>query len=184
MPTPPPLDIASYLAIRSERPKNLVIGCGASPQRVYMGAMQGTLCSLRSDHHNDFTVDLSPDAGANLTLDFTNYKNTELHTQGKGQFDTVTFEYLNRGPRDRFSEAEITRWIEGADALLKPSGTIRFYNGDRKYCLQAESAMRTRGFSVIEKIEPPSQDNPHGHMYREGTKAPSFISSMVSWIKG
>jgi hypothetical protein len=180
---PPRLNVQQYLEIRHERPKNLVIGCGTTPQQVTMGTMAGTACSLGSDHHNDFTVDLSNDAGANLTLDFARYKDSELHEHGNGQFDTVAFEYLNRGPRNRFSEAEIDRFIEGADALLNKSGKITFYNGDRNYRAQARTAMEARGYTVTDKVDPPTLENPQGHIYCEGVKNTSKWS-LSGWLKG
>ncbi|MCX2865647.1 hypothetical protein OOZ63_27885 [Paucibacter sp. PLA-PC-4] len=171
------MDIKQYLAIRAERSKNLVIGCGTTPERVMMGTMPGTACSLGSDHHNDFTVDVSSDASPNLTLDFSQSKGSDLLAQGKGHFDKVTFEYLNRGPRNRFSEAEVKGWIEGADTMLKDkSGEILFYNGDSRYRAQARSAMEERGYTVTDVKEDPSTTSPNGHVYCKGKKDDSLTS--------
>ncbi|MBN3845835.1 hypothetical protein G3N58_03190 [Paraburkholderia sp. Ac-20342] len=180
---PPPLNIREYLVIRHERTKNLVIGCGTTPQQVTMDTMQGTACTNRSDHHNDFTVDISPDAGANLTLDFADYKNSELYEHGKGRFDTVAFEYLNRGPRDRFSQTEIDGWIEGADTLLNKSGKVIFYNGDGSYRAQARAALEARGYKVTEITHPPTSKYPYGQVYCEGVKDTSMLSNLIGWLR-
>lgn len=151
----PRWSVQEYLQARKDSTKTLVVGCGTTPQRVMMGKMQGMECSRGQNHDKDFTVDLSKDAGADLVMDFVLFSGSDLHNHGKGQFDTVAFEYLNRGPRDRFTPTHIDMWINGADALLNKSGKVVFYSFDNKYLDSAKEAMQKRGYTVTEHSVPP-----------------------------
>lgn len=171
-PAAPRWTVQEYLEAHKDSTKTLVVGCGTTPQHVMMGQMQGGECSRGQSHDKDFTVDLSKDAGADLVVDFVLYSGTDLHNHGKGQFDTVAFEYLNRGSRDRFTPTHIDLWIKGADALLNNSGKVVFYSFHDKYLEHAKEAMLKRGYTVTEHSIPPdgTPANRHGHRYCEGVK--------------
>ncbi len=179
----PRWSVQDYLHARKDSTKTLVVGCGTTPQRVMMGKMQGMECSRGQSHDKDFTVDLSKDAGADLVMDFVLFSGSDLHNHGKGQFDTVAFEYLNRGPRDRFTPTHIDMWINGADALLNKSGKVVFYSFDNTYLESAKEAMHKRGYTVTEHSVPPdgTPANRHGQRYCEGVKPAGW--SLPGWLR-
>ncbi|RQU48913.1 hypothetical protein DF143_37290 [Burkholderia cenocepacia] len=157
----------------------LTVGCGQTPEQVTMGSMgvSEIPCSLGRRHEHDFTVDISPDAHADLTMDFILYSGSDLYRHGENQFDTVSFEYLNRGPKNPFKDAHIDLWISGANKLLRRNGRILFYSFDDGYIGAAKNAMLRLGYKVEEKQEEPNgtAENRYGHRYCQGTKPTSWL---------
>lgn len=183
-PKAPRWSVQEYLQANMDRPKTLVVGCGTTPESVLMGKMHGTQCSRGLNHERDFTVDISKDAGADLVMDFVLFSGSDLRNHGARQFDTVEFEYLNRGPRDRFTSTHVDMWINGADTLLKDSGTATFYSHHAPYLQYARQAMEKRGYTVTDHSVPANgtPTNRHGHRYCTGVKPAS--SSWLSWKRG
>lgn len=176
-------DIHVYLNTNSTE-KRLIIGCGTTPERVMMGTMPGMPCYFGCSHETDFTIDISPDAGADMEIDLVTFRGTALGIYGKGKFDTIIFEQPNRGTKkveladgrsrlrpNPFSSGHINLWIEAADFLLKPAGKIIFYSGGQDYLCAAESRMLALGYQVNNtRFIPPSGDVHRGVSGRQGIK--------------
>ncbi|NIF23690.1 hypothetical protein [Candidatus Pantoea multigeneris] len=165
-------NIQSYLNDPNVPVKRLVVGCGQSPQNVTMGSLSGTPCSRQRNHAQDFTLDISPDAGADCVMDFVMVRGSDIYLHGKSRFDSVEFEYLSRGPKHPFTPQHIESWIKNADALLKSSGQIHFYNWHPPYLAQARAAMEALGYKVS---TPEDYQRPGGDSYCSGSK-PSLLS--------
>ncbi|MBB3226945.1 hypothetical protein FHW69_001546 [Luteibacter sp. Sphag1AF] len=163
--------ITDYLS-RPSGQRRLVIGCGRTPEHVHMGSVEGMPCSLGQTHEHDFTVDVNPDASPDITMDIMLWRSSPLFTLGTGQFDQVTFEYLQRGPRRPFSATHIDLWIDAAHALLAPGGLLRFYSGLPAYLNAATQAMNRHGYRVQRGTIPPQgvPHNRHGHQWCEGAR--------------
>lgn len=165
-------NIQSYLNDPNVPVKRLVVGCGQSPQNVTMGSLSGTPCSRQRNHAQDFTLDISPDAGADCVMDFVMVRGSDIYLHGKSRFDSVEFEYLSRGPKHPFTPQHIESWIKNADALLKSSGQIHFYNWHPPYLAQARDAMQALGYKVSTPEDPQRSG---GDSYCSGSK-PSLLS--------
>lgn len=168
--------VQEYLEQHQED-RALIIGCGRSPEKVKMDNLDGIPCSLGQRHEHDFTVDISPDANADLTMDFVLYSGSDLFGHGEKQFDVVSFEYLNRGPRRPFGDTHVELWISAANKLLRNNGKIIFYSGSDSYINAATNAMKRLGYKVQEKIVEAdgSPGNRYGHKYCEGIKPRSWF---------
>lgn len=177
----PTRSVTEYLNNNLIAKKVLVVGCGMTPEKVIMGtgptAMAGLTCSLGRHHINDFTVDISADAGADLTINLLQKRVVnadletliKLETQGFRRFDEVHFEYLSKGlpgkNRDNvFSQDEISAGITSAHNLLKSGGKIVFYNGDIQYRNMAMQKMNELGYKGV------TDQSEGGHIYCEGLK--------------
>lgn len=175
--------ISHYLG-SAKPPKVLVVGCGSTPQNVTMGsgekAIQGISCSLGRTHSQDFTLDVSTDANADLTIDLVTFQGTELGVYGRGRFDQVDFEYLCGGLRHRFSQQHIRLWIDAADKLLKPTGTIVFYSGCTEYLHVARGRMIELGYKCVDTVIEPdgTPKNMCGHRFCQGVKRNGWMASM------
>lgn len=126
--------------------------------------INGEKCSLGSDHRNDFTVDISADAGADAVINFlpdssiepdmaNHTKLSKFAIQGLGKFDEVKFEYLSKGlpgpdRKNVFSEVEIHSGISAAHNLLKAGGKISFYNGSKNYLDMAKAKLKALGYKI------------------------------------
>lgn len=168
--------VLDYLNHNPDARKVLIVGCGMTPESVIMGsghtAIPGISCSLGRRHSRDFTIDVSPDATADLTIDLVTYRGTELGIYGQGRFDAVEFEYINRGVGQPFSSGHIGLWINAANQLLKLGGKIVFYSGDSGYREIVKSTMTELGYKAIERSIPRdgSPGNRYGHIFCEGEK--------------
>lgn len=178
--------VLKYLNDTSIPKKTLVVGCGSTPSQVMMGKMQGVDCSRGKDHAKDFTIDVSPKARADLTMDLVMFNSSDLGNYGAGKFNSVEFEYLNRGPRDRFSDKHVDAWINGADALLSKQGEITFFSGDKQYIAFARASMEKRGYTVTDHaVEGDgTPGNKHGHRFCVGVKPDPQPKDFMSWLRG
>jgi hypothetical protein len=173
--------VTDYLNNNPTERKVLVVGCGSTPENVTMGVgnneMHGVRCSLGRKHNNDFTIDISTEAGADLTINLLEKKTVnsnleeriKFEIQGFRKFDDVHFEYLCKGLPGKnrenvFSSDEIETGIVSAHNLLKVGGKITFYNGSDNYRSIAVKKMNELGYgNVADKLV-------SGHRYCEGTK--------------
>ncbi len=145
----------------------------------------GTPCSLGHHHESDFTVDIDSGAHPDLTFDFTLYKGTGLGRMGAKQFQTVSFEYLSRGPRHPFKEQHFELWINAADELLAPGGEVLFYNAHGPYLELSEKALEKKGYSVNRKsvTAPGAHESIRGAVYVVGKKpGKGLASSVAKWV--
>ncbi|CRM45496.1 RHS repeat-associated core domain protein [Pseudomonas sp. 31 R 17] len=176
--------IQRYLRKVPPGQRNLVVGCGASPEGTTVMGFSGTSCSLGSTHARDFTVDIDSGARPDLAFDFTLYKGTPLGINGPGQFDTVSFEYLNRGPRHPFTQNHFDVWFNAANELLVPGGEVRFYNAHQPYLDLAVVQLKKRGYSIVKRNVTEAGANRHikGAVYVVGIKpGRSLMSSLSQW---
>ena len=156
-----------------------IVGCGKTPENVTMGSgsmkMQGIPCSLGRRHSQDFTVDISADARADLTLNLLQIDLDDLsnliifQNEGFRRFDEVIFEYLSKGPprdpNNRFSFSELQTGVRTANNLLKIGGKIDFINGNSTYRGIVTGIMGSMKYrNIADKLE-------NGHMRCVGTKS-------------